>query len=145
MGSIDKTRLAQYKALLHLSDEAIELADRYGIDERKLRHVITLAQEYHTEVVRQIIDLNLTAKQVKELCEGDLQKSEDDPVEKIPAPAVKIAKLTQSTASTLPADIARALLKQEGDANLARARLQALRKLLSETELYLSDDIKETP
>ncbi len=66
MGGINKTRLAQYKALLHLSDQAMELRDRYGIDERNLRHVITLAQEYHTEVVHQIIDFNLTAKQVKE-------------------------------------------------------------------------------
>jgi len=140
MGSINKTRLAQYKALLHLSDEAMELADRYGIDERKLRHVITLPQEYHTEVVRQIIDLNLTAKQVKELCEGDLHETADDEQDKIPAPALKIAKATQTTTSALPQDIARALIRQEGDSNLARARLQAMRKLLTEAERYLVDE-----
>ena len=30
---------------------------------------------YHAEVVQQIITLNLTAKQVKELCESDLQEN----------------------------------------------------------------------
>ena len=140
MGSINKTRLAQYKALLHLSDEAIELADRHGIDERKLRHVITLPQEYHAEVVRQIIDLNLTAKQVKELCEGDLQETSDESQDKIPGPALKIAKATQTTTSALPQDIARALIRQEGDTSLARARLQALRKLLTDVERYLIEE-----
>jgi hypothetical protein len=140
MGSINKTRLAQYKALLHLNDEAIELADRYGIDERKLRHVITLAQEYHTEVVRQIIDLNLTAKQVEELCEGDLHESSDEEQDKVPAIALKIAKATQTTTSALPQDIARALLRLEGDTSLARARLQAMRKLLTDVERFLVDE-----
>jgi hypothetical protein len=140
MGSVDKTRLAQYKALLHLSDEAIELADRHGLDERKLRHVISLSQEYHAEVVRQIIDLNLSAKQVKELCEGDLQETVIDQQEMIPAPALKIAKATQTTSHTLPQDIARALMKQEGDINLARARLHAMRKLLTEAESYLAEN-----
>ena len=32
---------------------------------------LLLAAEYHAEIVRQIIDFNLSAKQVKELCEGD--------------------------------------------------------------------------
>ena len=144
MGGIGKMHFSRHKALLKLSDEALELADRHNLDEKKLRYVLTLPQEYHSEIMRQIIDFNLTSKQVKELCEGDLQESEEDLLEKIPAPAVKIAKLAQSTASTLPADIARALLKQEGDPNLARARLQALRKLLSETEHYLTDDIKDS-
>jgi hypothetical protein len=139
MGSINKTRLAQYKALLHLSDEAIELADRHGIDERKLRHVITLSQENHAEVVRQIIDLNLTAKQVKELCESDLQDTSESQ-DKIPALALKIAKATQTTATVLPQDIARALIRQEGDPSLARARLQALRKLLTDVERYLIEE-----
>jgi hypothetical protein len=140
MGSINKTRLAQYKGLLHLNDEAMELADRHGIDERKLRHVITLPQEFHAEVVRQIIDLDLTAKQVKELCEGDLHETSDDEQDKIPAPAIKIAKAAQTTTTAFPQDIARALVKQEGDISLARARLQAMRKLLADVERFLVDE-----
>src|SRR5262249_7948946 len=98
---------------------------------------LVLSPEHHTEVVRQIIDLNLTAKQVKELCEGDLHEDAEDEVDKIPAPAVKIAKTAQSVTSISPEDIARALVRQEGDTGLARARLQAMQKLLMDAELYL--------
>ena len=71
MGGIEKAQFSRIKALLHLSDEAMELADRHGIDEKKLRYVLRSHQEYHAEIVRQIIDFNLTSKQVKELCEGE--------------------------------------------------------------------------
>ena len=89
--------------------------------------------------MRQIIDFNLSSKQVKELCESDgvVTSSEDDPPDKIPAAALKLAKVAQSTNSTSPQDLARALLQQEGDVSLARARLQAMRKLLGETEKLL--------
>jgi hypothetical protein len=51
---------------------------------------------------------------------------------------MKIARATQITHTTKPQDIAKALMQQEGDVNLARARLQAMRKLLSEVEIYLT-------
>ena len=140
MGGAKKGYFSYIKNLLRLSDEAMELADRHNLDERRLRPVVALAPEYHAEVVRQIIDLNLTAKQVKELCEGDLHEREDDEQEKIPAPALKIAKAAQTTTVAAPQDIARALIRQEGDASLARARLQALRKLLTDVEGYLVDE-----
>jgi hypothetical protein len=140
MGGVKKGYFSYIKNLLRLSDEAMELADRHNLDERRLRPVVALAPEYHAEVVRQIIDLNLTAKQVKELCEGDLHESGDDEQERIPAPALKIAKAAQTTTVAAPQDIARALIRQEGDTSLARARLQALRKLLTDVERYLVDE-----
>jgi hypothetical protein len=137
MGGIRKMHLSRYKALLRLSDEALELADRHSIDERKLRPVITLAMELHVEIVRQIVDFNLTSKQVEELCTNDgvIESNEDEDL--ISPSARKIAKIAQTTATVTPHDIARAFLSQEGDAEMARARLQALRKLLSEVEHYL--------
>jgi len=39
-----------------------------------------------------------------------------------------------------PQDIARALMQQEGDIAIARARLQALQKLLSEADRYLNNE-----
>jgi hypothetical protein len=140
MGGAKKGYFSYIKNLLRLSDEAMELADRHNLDERRLRPVVALAPEYHAEVVRQIIDLNLTAKQVKELCEGDLHEGKEDEQEKIPAPALKIAKAAQTTTVAAPQDIARALIRQEGDTSLARARLQALRKLLTDVERYLVDE-----
>ncbi|MEZ4666447.1 MAG: ParB N-terminal domain-containing protein [Anaerolineae bacterium] len=140
MGGIGKMHFSHYKALLKLSDEAIELADRHNLDEKKLRYVITLQQEYHAEIVRQIIDFDLSSKQVKELCESDGETTSDaDAEDKIPASALKLAKVAQATNSTLPQDLARALLQQEGDVSLARARLQAMRKLFSEAEKLLME------
>lgn len=138
MGSIDKRRFHQYKNLLRLSDEAMELADRHDIDEKKLRYVVTLPAEFHDEIVRQIIDLNLTGKQVKEICEGNTDDHQSDD-EQLPSQALRLARIAQISMKTSPQDLARALIQQEGDTSLARARLQAMRKLLSDTEKYLSE------
>jgi hypothetical protein len=138
MGSIDKRRFHQYKNLLRLSDEAMELADRHDIDEKKLRYVVTLPAEFHDEIVRQIIDLNLTSKQVKEICEGNTDDHQSDD-EQLPSQALRLARIAQISMKTSPQDLARALIQQEGDTSLARARLQAMRKLLSDTEKYLSE------
>jgi hypothetical protein len=141
MGAIKKVHFSGIKALLRLSDEAMELADRHNIEEGKLRHVIALPAEYHAEILRQIVDFNLTSKQVKELCEGGgIENDVNDPLEKIPATALKMAKVTQSINSTSAQDFARALIHQEGDTSIARARLQALRKLITEAERYLGTE-----
>lgn len=141
MGGIKRAQFSLIKSLLRLSDEALELADRHDIEEKKLRYVANIATEYHAEVIRQIIDFNLTSKQVKELCEGEtLDASQDDPVDKVSPAASKLAKVTQTINATTPQELARALMQQEKDAAIARARLQAMRKLISEAERYLSDE-----
>ncbi|MCC6615364.1 MAG: hypothetical protein IT320_17950 [Anaerolineae bacterium] len=143
MGGIGRMHFSRYKALLKLSDEALELADRYQIEEYRLRPLLSVSAEYHAEIVRQIIDFNLTAKQIKELCEGDdLDTDATDPLDKLPPAAIKMARAVQASSSTTPQDIARALMQREGDAAIARARLQALQKLLNEAERYLTTDQK---
>ena len=141
MGGVNKSQFSRYKSLLQLADEALELADRHSIEEYKLRYVAVIPAEYHSEIMRQIIDFNLTSKQVKELCESDgLEADNADPLEKLPVQAVKMAKVTKSINTTTPQDFARALIQQEGDAAIARARLQALRKLITEAERYLETE-----
>lgn len=141
MGGMKKGYFSYIKNLLHLSDEAIELADRHSIDEGKLRHLITLPPEYHVEIVRQIVDFNLTSKQVKELCQSDEVDSENNEhLEKLPLAAVKMAKVTHSVTTTTPQDFVVALLQQEGDPAIALARLQAMRKLVLEAERLLSGE-----
>jgi hypothetical protein len=141
MGGIKKAHFSEIKSLLKLSDEALELADRHTLEEKKLRHVVTLPQEFHTEIIRQIIDFNLTSKQVKDLCAGDGLDSErqEDELEQLPASAIKLAKIAQASNTTAAQDLAQAMMRQEGDANLARARLQAMRKLLTEAERFLTE------
>ncbi len=141
MGGIKKGYFSEFKALLRLSDEALELADRHSIEQYKLRYVLALPAEYHAEIVRQIIDFNLTSKQVKELCEGSgLETDEDTVLDKLPAAAVKMARVTQVINALSAQDVARALIQQEGDAAIAQARLQALQKLLAEAQRYLKSD-----
>jgi hypothetical protein len=139
MGGIDKRRFHQYKSLLKLSDLAIELADRHNIDEKKLRYIVTLPIELHDEIVRQTIDLDLTSKQVQEICEGGKDEGHSDDNEQLPAQALRLARITQITNKTTPQDLARALIRQEGDTGLARARLQAMHRLLSDTEKFLDE------
>lgn len=138
MGGIQRSQFSHLKNLLRLSDEALELADRHAIEEFRLRYVIATASEYHAEIVRQIIDFNLSAKQVREICEGDGTHQGQDSADDISPSAMKMAKVTQATSTTTPQELARALMYQEGDAGIARARLQAMRKLLDEAEHYLS-------
>jgi hypothetical protein len=141
MGGMTKSHFSRYKSLLQLSDEATELADRHSIEEYRLRYVVSVSSEYHAEIVRQIIDFNLTNKQVKELCDGDGLRSDNaDTLEKLSVYAVRMAKVTKTLNATTPQDFARALIQQEGDAVVARARLDALRKLIIEAERFLDGD-----
>ena len=139
MGGIKRAQFSLIKSLLRLSDEAIELADRHAIEEKRLRYVIALPQELHTEIVRQIIDFNLTSKQVKELCMGDASELEaNETTEKLPPAAVKMAKIANFVTTTSPQDFALALIQQEGDPAIALARLQAMRKFVVEAERLLT-------
>ena len=141
MGGIAKAQFSRIKALLKLGDEAWELSDRHNLDEKKLRYILNLPSEYHAEIVRQIIDFNLTSKQVKELCEGnDFADDPSDSSDKLPTAAVKMAKVVHTSNSTSAQDLAKALIQQEGDTAIARARLQAMRKLITEAEQYLNVD-----
>jgi len=136
MGGIGLAQLSRYKALLKLSDDALELADRHNINERTLRPVTVLEPEVQAEMVSQIIALKLTSKQVQDIIDGQ-DKPSDDPADPIPAKAMKVARICQSVTSTTPQDVARALLQQEQDIQLARARLQAMQRLLADAEKHL--------
>lgn len=139
MGGIKRAQFSLIKSLLRLSDEAIELADRHDIEEGKLRHVVSVDPAYHIEIVRQIVDFNLSSKQVKELCQADELDEKQVDEEQIPLSALKLAKVTQGINTTSPQDLARALMKQEGGTEMARARLQAMKRLIADAERYLED------
>jgi hypothetical protein len=137
MGGIGKMHFSRLKALLRLADEALELADRHNIEEKRLRHVLNVPTEYHAEIMRQIIDFNLTSREVQELCEGNGLMKDEDVFDKLPASVMKVVRMAQITHTMKPQEMARAFMYVEGDVNMARARLQALRTLLTETEVFL--------
>jgi hypothetical protein len=141
MGGIKRAQFSLIKSLLRLSDEAIEIADRYAIEEKKLRYVVAIPSEYHLEIVRQIVDFNLTSKQVQELCQSDgLEADEGELRDKLPSSAIKMAKVTHAVTTTSPQDFALALIQQEGDPNIALARLQAMRNFIVEAERLLTGE-----
>lgn len=138
MGGITKSRLNQYKALLQLSDESLELADRYDLDEGRLRHILNLKTEDQVEMVRQIIQFNLSSKQVKEMCEQEDSDQHNDE-ESIPRSTLQLVKLARSVDPASGQVFAHALLTQEKDVHVARARLEKLKQFIVEAEQYLHD------
>ena len=124
MGGIDKRRLHQYKSLLKLSDEAIEVADRHSIDEGKLRHVVRLPQEFHLEVVRQIVDFNLNAKQVKALCEQSDEKEEEVSSQEPPRYAKKFAQIIMNPDERTIADFLKALEQTESNPEVLKIKIE---------------------
>ncbi len=138
MGGIARSRLSQYKALLQLSDEALELADRYNLDEKRLRYVLGLKSEDQVEMVRQIIQFNLSSKQVKDMCEQADSEQDSDEVS-VPRATLQLVKLARSVDPASSQAFAHALLTQEKDVHLARARLEKLKQFIVEAEQYLQD------
>ena len=138
MGGISRVHFSRFKGLLRLTDEAVELADRFNLDESLLRFVLNLPEEHHEEMVRQIIDFNLTRKQVAEICAGEATL--DVPDEAFPKEVKQAIKFLRSSTTAEPYDIARALFEQEGDVYMAKALVQKMRKLMDEVESYLDED-----
>jgi hypothetical protein len=138
MGGIDKRRFGQYKWLLALSDEALELADRHNVDEFRLRPVVRLAAEVQAEMVQQIIQFDLTGRQVAEMCEKGLD--ENSSVEKAPSSHVRrFVKFMQQINDSDEEDFARGLLNEEKSASMARARIDAMVELLHRVKSRLPE------
>jgi hypothetical protein len=140
MGGVGKTRFSRLKGLLNLADEALEIADRHNIDERKLRHVISLEPDEQVEIVQQIVSLNLTARQVQQIIETE-NPAQDTPEDEITfsKSALRFAKSIRDSSSTSGKELAQVLLWQEKDEYLALVRLTSLRKLISDAEQALKN------
>lgn len=142
MGGISKSQFRRYKALLQLSDEAIELADRANIDEGKLRYVIRLPMEEHHEMLRHIIEFGLTVKQIKEICEQEQPDSTVAETSEIPKQALQLARLMRTSGDANASDLVDALLHKEKQPEIALARIRGLKQLIEEAEEYILQGIK---
>ena len=139
MGGINRKQFSRYKALLRLSDDALEMADRFSVDEGRLRYVVQLEADDQIEMIRQIVQFSLTRKQVKDLIEKGSetdQSSDDAPVSR---QLLQLAKVMRAKDLPDPRVLADYLTTQEKNAHLARARLQTLRQVLIEAERFLAD------
>ncbi len=138
MGGLDKRQFSRFKGLLHLGDDAIELADRHNIQEGLLRYVIELEPMDQVEVITQIVQLGLTRVQVKALIENDGHNNQSDDENVLATRQVtQLAKLMKPNNLPDAYSLAKALVDQEKDVNVARARLQTMKGLLDDVEKYL--------
>ncbi len=130
MGGIGRMHFSRYKALLNLSDEAMEIADRHQLDEGRLRYVVQLPVEEHAEMLMQIINLGLTTRQVKEICEQGGVLSEDEEQPNTSTKERRFVRLVRSLNLDTPEQLAQAFLNEEKSASLARARIRTMLEFL---------------
>ena len=104
MGGIDKMYFSYIKKLLMLSDEAMELADRYDIDEGVLRHLTKLSPEDQIEMLQQIVQFGLTGKQVQAIVEHGIQELDEEQEDDLPAFMTKLAKMLVKDGDKFDAD-----------------------------------------
>lgn len=138
MGGIGKMRFSQFKSLLSLSDEAMEIADRNTLDEAILRHVISLHYEDQAEMLHQVVNLDMTAKQVKLICEHGLHIEED---EQEASPMMKfVQRVFKDMDKYAPSEFAQAARETHGDVHMARAYLKRLEAYARDAYQQLEED-----
>lgn len=127
MGGISRVHFSRYKSLLRLSDEAWELADKHNLEEWKLRYVLNLPTDAHAEMVKHIIEFNLTGRQIRELCAEGLDKDEES--KNIPPVDKQLTKFAATMRKINNYDLiqmADVLLEQEEDVHMASARIDGM-------------------
>lgn len=136
MGGISRKRFSQYKLLLGLPDEAIELADQHNLDEWCLRYVLKLPSVYQAEAIEQILRHGLDVRQVKRMveeAEGTQTPSDPPP----PRQAQQFARFITAKDTPNIRDII-AILKESGeDVVIVRRKVERLREVLIELERHL--------
>jgi len=135
MGGITRQQFSRFKILLKLSDEALDLADRHNLEEGLLRYVTNLEVEDHAEVIRHIVKFGLTVRQVQEMCIPRVDEEEEPTTQS--KHFLQIIKFIRNLQTTNPEDFAKALLSEETDNGVARARIQSMRAMLDEIEKHL--------
>jgi len=139
LGGIGKMQFSRIKALLRLSDEAMELADRHGLEEGVLRYVLVLLPEAQTEMVQQIIQLKLTGKQVKAICEQESSDETEDGDEKTLASDLRLIRMMRSVERQNPQTLVRTLMREEKSVHFARARLETMMSFLKQASQLLEE------
>jgi hypothetical protein len=150
LGGIQRSQFSRIQALLRLPDAAWELADRYRLEEKRLRYVLKVEDEaLQLQLVRLIIDQNLSAERVQHLVESGkyrqlLQADEDaeSPLELEDDTSERLATRWTSLASrfsTADLDvIAEQWLKRQKPEDV-RQQVAALRQLLEIVEKRVKD------
>ena len=139
MGSISRVHFSRYKALLKLSDEAWELADKHCLDEWKLRYVLSLPSEDHAEMIKQIVTFNLTGRQIKQMCDEGVSTEDDAKTTGEDKQLLRFATTMKKINSFNVEQFAEVLLAQEEDSHIAAARVDGMIDYLVKLKAYLNN------
>ncbi len=151
LGGIERSQFSRLQALLRLSDPVWELADRYRLEEKRLRHVLKVEDEaLQVRLVCLMAEENLSADHVKRLVEsGHLEEvltgaetSSATPASASSDSAQRVVRRwTRLVGQVSEADLSEVaeewLRRAEPDA--VRQQVAALRKLLELVEKRVSD------
>jgi hypothetical protein len=141
MGGIDKRRFSQYKDLLKLGDEALELADRHNLDERTLRQIASLSYEDQVEMLQQIIQFDLTSRQVEAIVTQGIQETDKPSTDDLPSFATKFAKTFIRDVDKFNADLLwTAVFREQGDPHMTSAYLKRLAQMALSAANRYSDE-----
>lgn len=138
MGGVDKRRFSQFKLLLQLSDEALELADRHNLDEFRLRPILQLPPEAQAEMIQHIVQFNLSGRQVKEICERGLEDESEITIDTTSPHIRRLVKSMQKMTEQYETDFLRDLLSQEQSHEMAGARIESTISFLMRIKNQLS-------
>ncbi len=151
LGGISRSQFSRTAALLALPDPVWELADRHRVEEKRLRHLLKVEDPAaQLQLVRDIVDKDLSAEQVKRLVErGEYLK----PDQKKSASASKQAqreavsksvfsrwsRLVRDVPNADPALVVEQWLQSENPENI-RKQVDILRKLLDIAQERIDKD-----
>jgi len=141
MGGIDKRRFSQYKDLLNLGDEGMELADRHNLDEGVLRHITKLSDEDQVEMLQQIIQFGMSGKQVETIITHGTHESDKALSDELPSFATKFAKTFIKDVDKFNAELLwSAIYHEQGDPHMTSAYLKRLAQMALSAANRFSDE-----
>ena len=142
MGGINKRRFSQYKDLLKLGNEALELADRHNLDERTLRQIASLSYEDQVEMIQQVIQFDLTSRQVEAIVTQGIQQTDKPSTDELPLFATKFAKTFIRDVDKFNADLLwSAVFREQGDPHMTSAYLKRLAQMAFSAANKYSDEV----
>jgi hypothetical protein len=148
LGGIERSQFSRIQALLRLPDPVWELADRYRLEEKRLRYVLKVGSEaLQLQLVRVMIEQGLTAERLQQIVEsGDVRaflkgqnaqptKEKKTASERVADRWVGLARQVSKADLSLVAD---QWVRQQKPEQV-RQQVAALRKLLDIVEKRVND------
>lgn len=140
LGGIDRRQFSRYKSLLNLCDGAMEMADRFNVEEFRLRSLVDLDAEGQVAILQTALEKTWDARQIAAACvKWRMGERPEKQESKLPPAAMNLARAVLKVEKTNAQDVVAALAESGQDVNVIRARIKQFRRLLDEAESLLPD------